>query len=533
MLYPIKKWVEKIEIPILLILLGLLIVAYIQGSEWNFNPDEIVKRVNWSLTGDYDFSNDFLYPTLPLYIMYGIGKIIYNLGLQIGYSRTFFFSVSRWFSAGLAALSVGFIYLSVRQYRKSIWINLCVLLLAASNYLLAVNAHYAHNDIYQLFFICLALFFFMRLFLKGKSRWYYLGVFCIGLAASCKYTAGILLPAAWLAYFLVQTDRKKAWLAIGLGSIFCFLGYALGTPLALINPPYYFSHLWSALNFQRSFGQLSETSIGLIGQWALLIRSFSPFVFFFFACMVIASVFYLARYKRDKEGNPTRWAVIFCLAGLILSDFPIAQSYNYQDRFFLPMVPFLVILTGLMIDRAAGWMSEHGNGKLIIPLATLVSLVILYSFAMVVSVTLIFKYEPRVAAGNYLRSQIVEGKTLEYTLYPPVIPENYFKTAQQYPLFFKKAADWEKTEDNDQGYTGIESRKPNYLVIDNFTYERYALEDVCQTTPNDCRFFNDLLAEKTEYQLIKTFHYNIPQFLPQVEPDFLNPVIKIYERINQ
>jgi hypothetical protein len=142
----------------------------------------------------------------------------------------------------------------------------------------------------------------------------------------------------------------------------------------------------------------------------------------------------------------------------------------------------------------------------------------------------LFKYEPRIAAGNYLRSNIVVGKTLEYTLYPPVIPEDYFKSETQYPLFFKKLADWEKTAGSDQGETGVEIRRPDYLVIDSFTYERYDIPEVCQTTPNDCRFFHDLMNGKTNYKLLHTFHYDIPSFLPRVESAFLNPVIQLYVR---
>lgn len=84
--------------------------------------------------------------------------------------------------------------------------------------------------------------------------------------------------------------------------------------------------------------------------------------------------------------------------------------------------------------------------------------------------------------------------------------------------------------DVDQGEEGIETRRPDYLVIDSFTYERYQDEEICQTTAKDCAFFRNLLDGKTQYQLLKTFHYEIPRFLPQVETAFLNPVIKIYER---
>jgi hypothetical protein len=537
MLDSIRKVVKKVEIPIVLLVFAILILGYIQGSEWSWNPDEIVKRVNWSLTGNYNFANDFLYPTLPLYVMYAVGKWIYSLGLAEGYRQTLFFSVCRWISAFLGAASVLLIYATARRLRPSGLLGLGALLLAAASPMLAVNAHYAHNDIYQFFFCCAALYFLVRYLLGESQRWFYLGVFAIGLAASCKYTAGILLPGALLAFALVERGWKRLLTGFGGAILVCYLGYALGTPLALLNPLYYFSSLLPALQFQRSFGQLSQTAIGLVGQWQMMARAFTaPMLVFWIAAML--GVLILAWRVWQRQRQPVPGAVFnrservawVCAACIVLLDLPIAQSYNYQERFFLPMLPFLAVLAALLLADALAGLGRRGWFLARAALLLLSAGLVLYSAASVVSITLLFKYEPRIAAGNYLRSQIVAGKTLEYTLYPPVIPQAYFKSAVQYPLFFKKAADWEKTIDSDQGLAGITARSPDVLVVDSFTYTRYDLAEVCQLTPNDCAFFHDLLGDKTNYHLAKSFHYEIPRFLPQVETAFLNPVIAIYER---
>ena len=525
------KLLKKLEIFIAVLVFAVLIAGYIQGSEWNWNPDEIVKRVNWSLTGNYQFANDFLYPTLPLYVMYAVGRVIYNLGLAEGVTRTLFFSVCRWISAFLGAFSVMLVYLAARRLRPAGWAGLAALLLAASSPLLAVNAHYAHNDIYQVFFSCAALYFLVRFVLDRQVGWFYAGVFAIGMAASSKYTAGILLPGALLACGLVERKWQRLLAGLMGGSVVCFLGYALGTPLALLNPPYYFSHLLPALGFQRSFGQLSETTIGMAGQWGMMVSAFSPLALAFFGAALLGSLAWVGGAVRRGALSPMDQLRLVCTACVLLLDLPIAQSYNYQERFFLPMLPFLAVLAALMLDDATAWLAQRGRRAAALAALCLTGAVILVSAAYVVSVTLLFKYEPRIAAGNYLRSQIVAGKTIEFTLYPPVLPESYFKSAVPYPLFFKKAADWEKTEDSDQGQAGIEARRPDYLVIDSFTYERYDLAEVCQTTPNDCAFFHDLSNGKTHYRLLKSFHYDIPRYLPQVETAFLNPTIRLYERV--
>ena len=531
MIDSVRKLLKKLEIPIVLLVFAILILGYIQGSEWSWNPDEIVKRVNWSLTGSYDFANDFLYPTLPLYVMAALGKWIYSLGLAVGYQQTLFFSAARWLSAFLGAASALLVYLSARRLRPSGLLGLGALLLAASSPMLAINAHYAHNDIYQLFFICAALYFLVCYLIGEQRRWFYFGVFAIGLAASSKYTAGILLPAALLAYVLVERGLKRLLLGGLAALLLSYLGYALGTPLALLNPPYYFSSLLPALQFQRSFGQLSQTTIGLLGQWGMMARAFSLPMLVLWAVVLLGSLFWLLRvWRRGASFDRVERLRLVCVAAVLLLDLPIAQSYNYQERFFLPMLPFLAVLAALGFSDIFAWLRRRSRSFAAAGLLVLGAGLLLYSAASVVSVTLLFKYEPRIAAGNYLRSQVVAGKTLEFTLYPPVIPQDYFKSAVQYPLFFKKAADWEKTRDSDQGLVGITVRSPDYLVVDSFTYARYDLPEVCQLTPNDCAFFHDLLADKTGYHLLKTFHYEIPRFLPQVETAFLNPVIKIYQR---
>ena len=527
----LRKWVKRLELPIVLLMLAALVWGYTQGSEWSWNPDEIVKRVNWSLTGNYNFAGDFLYPTLPLYVMYALGKWIYSLGLAEGYRQTLFFSAARWLSAGLGAASLLLVYLAARRLRPSGPAGLAALLLAAASPMLAVNAHYAHNDIYQLFFTCAALYLLVLYLLGKKQGWLYAAVFAVGLAASSKYTAGILLPGALLALALVERGWKRLVPALALSVIVCYLGYALGTPLALLNPPYYFSSLLPALQFQRSFGQLSQTSIGLVGQWEMMARAFTPPMLFFWAAALAGSLIAAGRAWRAGLSEPLQRVRLVCAACILLLDLPIAQSYNYQERFFLPMLPFLALLGALLLLDCLSWMAQRPGWRFAAAGLLAASLgLTLYSAAGVVSITLLFKYEPRIAAGNYLRSQVVAGKTLEFTLYPPVIPDGYFKSAAAYPLFFKKAADWEKTRDSDQGLAGITARSPDYLVVDSFTYQRYDFPEVCQVTPNDCAFFHNLLADKTPYRLLKTLHYEIPRFLPQLETAFLNPVIKIYQR---
>jgi hypothetical protein len=46
------------------------------------NPDELVHRVAKALIGRWEFdTTNFDYPSLPKYVMFGVGKLVYGIGL--------------------------------------------------------------------------------------------------------------------------------------------------------------------------------------------------------------------------------------------------------------------------------------------------------------------------------------------------------------------------------------------------------------------------------------------------------------------
>jgi hypothetical protein len=50
--------------------------------------------------------------------------------------------------------------------------------------------------------------------------------------------------------------------------------------------------------------------------------------------------------------------------------------------------------------------------------------------------------------------------------------------------------------------------------------------------PAECGFFKQLNAGRSNhYKLIAEFSYTLPPYLPQIEFLFINPVIRVYERL--
>ena len=189
-------------------------------------------------------------------------------------------------------------------------------------------------------------------------KWLYASFFCVGLAASSKYTGGslILLPVA--VYIVVNWMKiRTRWLPmfgiLFLGGIISLLGYGLGTPKALLAPIYYFSHVIPALQNYPQYGFNSGARIGLFGQWAVFQGAIGIFVYYVF---ILAFLWFAIRLILWKTGkipfeNKKAQGVGILVTAVLIFDLLFMVSINYIGRYFIPFVPFLAILGALLVDE--------------------------------------------------------------------------------------------------------------------------------------------------------------------------------------
>src|SRR3989337_2334066 len=123
MINALRLFFQKHEALIPISLFFLFLLASIPGISWGtpdiWNPDELVGRVDLALGGELQFDEtepDYNYPSLPKYVMYGVGKIVYGLG----YTRTDFIISARVLSALLGGLAVVLVYFLARRIRASV-----------------------------------------------------------------------------------------------------------------------------------------------------------------------------------------------------------------------------------------------------------------------------------------------------------------------------------------------------------------------------------------------------------------------------
>ena len=542
MKFELTKFLDRYEkfIPVMLFFLFLLVT--VPGISWGapslWNPDELFWRVNMALGGEMEFDEtepDYNYPSLPKHIMYGVGWLVE----QAGGSSVDILVSARLISVLLGGLTVILIYYIAKMASANIYVRLLAAFFALSNTALVHNARFAHNDLYLLFFITLSLYAIISYRLTSLRLWLYLAFFSTGCAASSKYT-GVSFIVILLVVFLISNWKTmfKDWLrtveTLFIAVTLTVVGYVIGTPKALLWMSFYFKRMIPAALRFASYGRGPDSLIGLYGQWGMFRGAVGAAAYYLFLIAFIWSAVKLILYLAKKvQSDRNRMDIVLILVvAIVLFDIPFLMSYNYVPRFFLPFLPMFAVLASLFVEDIVLSVKQRGYTLAAPFISIAVILVIVTSFLQVVSVALLFANDARTPAGKFIET-LEPGTVLEYTLYPPAIPENYFARTRNYPIYTIKypgeTVPTNKAYQYNQGETGLYERGVDYLVIDSFTYIRFSDEYVCQTNPVECDFFTRLLSGETDLQLLASFEYSLPSFLPQISLAAVNPDVKVYE----
>ena len=533
-----------VPIFIFLLFLGFSLPGVNWGVPALWNPDELVWRVDSALRGEMVFDAtepDFNYPSLPKYVMFGIGKVVYGIGL----SSSKFIIAARLFSGLLGALSGVLIYYLARTIGLNAQTSALAGLIYIASGVASENARFAHNDLYLQFFSILCIYFSIKYQFAKSKNWIYASFFCVGLAASSKFTGGsLLLVPLFILIFMNWSELRQNWLRsfgiLFVGGVLSFGGYALGTPKALLSPLYYFSNVIPALQRYPQYGFNSGSPIGLIGQWPVFQSAVGIFAYYLF---IVCFIWFTARLilwklKIVVMDEKQAQAILILIIAVVIFDLPFLVSINYIPRYFIPFVPFLSVLGAFFIKEMVEG-AKNKNWKFVPSVVTVV-LVLGFSYSMLrlVSTTLLFLNDARIPAGEYIATIRGYQTTVEYTLYPPIVDKKqFYGAARNYPIYFVKYPDdvvptGGRYEYN-QGEQGLIDREVDYFVIDSFTYSRLYTDSICKTNPVECNFFKKLLAgEITTFRLVEKFTYSLPSFLPQVQVRVVNPEIRIYERVH-
>ncbi len=404
------------------------------------------------------------------------------------------------------------------------------------------NGRFAHNDTYITLFATLAVLFLINYTGSHQRAWLYASFIAVGMAASSKYNGISLVIAPALIYLVMKRQALlkrplRILETLFIGGILTFLGFAAGTPKALTWMTYYFKRMIPALLRTGNYARQPDSVRGVIGQYTNFAAAVGLPLFILFSAALIWAGYKIIRafYLRKSEDRSQINFLLALLLSILALDLPIMLSYNYQPRFFLSLMPLFAILAALFINDLYGWVRQTGNSLYPRLIGAGLALTLLFSFGRVISVMLLFLNDARIPATTFVAS-LPAGTSLEYTFYPPGIPRNYFEREHNYPIFFSKipgeALPTNKHYVFNAGEAGLDDRQTDYLVVDTFTTDRLNDPYICQSMPVECDFFKQLkTGHSNHYQLLAEFTYSLPRYLPQIQISFVNPQIRIYERI--
>jgi len=470
--------------------------------------------------------------------MYFLGKIV----LRFGYSNTEVLIASRVLSAMVVGMAVVLTYIITRRMGGNVYVaGLSGLLLICVSEM-EHNGRFAHNDTYLIFFATLTALFLVQYRESKHIAWLFASFVSVGMASSSKYNGISLALAPVVLYLLVQRQNPQInptqiLKTLFLGTLLTFLGFAIGTPRSIIEPAFYFQHMIPALIHTGNFNRQPDSVIGMIGQYAVLAEGLGVILFLVFLAGLAWSLYQVIQNQKmtNTTHEPKSFGVLVIpLLILVAHDLPIMASYNYPIRFFLPLMPMLAITAAFFLEFLYNMLNQYGiiyQRLLIVALG----FVFFISLARITSVMLLFINDSRIPASEYILS-LPRKASLEYTLYPPTIPRKHFRRDHNYPIYFVKVeGDPIPTSEKyifNIGEVGLDERKTTYLVIDSFTSDKFNDPYTCGQMQVECDFFKKLKTGKSDhYQLIAQFNYTLPVYLPQIKALFVNPEIRVYERV--
>ena len=532
---------NKFDCVIPLALLVIFLAFTLPGISWGapdtWHPDEIALRSIKALHGEWEFSTiNFDYPDLPQYTMYWLGRIVLGLGQT---DREALIAM-RVLSALLAGLTVVLTYFITRRLNGSVAVAaLSGLLLICVN-ALPHNGRFAHNDTYLIFFTTLTVLLLANYQKTGLHGWLYASFLTVGMAASSKYNGIALVIVPGLLYLfhhgraLIKLQLQALEILFISGTL-AFLGFAMGTPKALTWMAYYFKRMIPALLHTGNYARQSDSVPGILGQYGVLWYGLGIFLFVIFGAGLIWACYQTVNALRKKESKESvSEPFVIPLLAILAMDLPIMISYNYPLRFFLPLLPMLAILSAFLINQLRTAIHQyHRRLKQVFDIG--LGAVIIYSLAGNISVMLLFLNDARIPASAYVAT-LPADTTIEFTFYAPSLPPQHFASKHSYPLYFSKSPnDPLPTSPNfkfNVGEVGLDERQTDYLITDNFTYDRFSDPYICASVQVECDFFKQLnTGRSNHYKLMAEFKYTLPPYLPQINIAFVNPVIRIYERI--
>jgi hypothetical protein len=231
-------------------------------------------------------------------------------------------------------------------------------------------------------------------------------------------------------------------------------------------------------------------------------------------CASAGALYSLARSLAPWEDPRTRAAIWMSAAVLLLYYAKFAPFPRLENRFVLPIAPYLLILTAPALDRALRAAR--------MPTAAAVALLLAYNVTCSIAVGERFRSDPRVIARSALKDAVPTGSTVEADIYSSGRGSHYSCCETEMPFVTGRERLFATLFAGNEEVTGppealaraerlvtwftpqaLAAREPCYIVTNSNYYGRFVDPGPRRDLyPDVERYFSMLLAEKLGYRIV-------------------------------
>ncbi len=445
---------------------------------------------NWGKEG-FDFNPHFFnYPALSIYVQWIAQAVHYGLGHVFGiYSDltafhgayvanpTAFIVIARLvticFDWGtiVVAYSLGSLIFDKRA-------GFISAILVAVNPLLLRQAHTINVDTPLVFFSLLSIYFFLRIDKTTTFKFYVLTGVVLGCAMSSKYTGALLFPALLLAEVLRHDSFQAGLRSLVSKNILAAIGSSIVT-FFLINP--YIILDYSAFHSDFSFEQ-EHMQTGHLG----VDSSSNGFIYYLFQIIpdnlgwlvlfgILASMIVLM--VQNKKSN-------WILLSFPVLYFVVISTWNMRvERYILPMIPILMIITSIGIVQFSETIGMYFKKKKILSLIELTKQTKILTFIVVLLVVVVplketFGYhtsttlpDTRTLAREWLSKHIAPKSVIATGPFGIKIPKETF---QEFQIPFTPTG----SENLFMFYQSEWFEDVDVLIASDYDYSRFAGDSI-------------------------------------------------------
>lgn len=503
------------------------------GFPYLLHPDEptAVKKALSFFKGDLN-PHSFKMPSLYLYLLYFSswiycrgGELLKDISLPcyLWADKTVFYLIGRLWSALLGAATVLLVFaVGKRLYSQRAALGAALLLAILPLHVL--HSHYATVDAPVTFLITLSFYFSVLLYQKGKGIYYLAAGFCAGLAAGTKYNGALVLFPFLMAGIFRLRDaglresrfRRRKLLYPLLGLLACGLAFFLASPYVVKETARFFADLKSQSGYLIRYGHGPIFIAG--GPGAVYHLRYNLYycggAFFWF--LSIAGIIYAGLRHKKSDLLIFSWLVPY----FILISIPKVRF----ARFFIPLLPFLALLGGHLLDLKFSRAWQNKLGRAVFLGGCLWIFLYAAGFSIILAQT-----DVRLRAKSWIEASLPGGSRvgmirtetgLIFLDDPPLDPEESGLKIERYNRLLPALRGG-----------------PDYLIVTNFDY-RQILRLKARYDQKRCDRWKSFFRGREGYRKIREFN-NPPHFLfftfgepfPPHDMMYNYPRISLYQKL--